>query len=62
MAVANDFLDRVIAFEQGELGEEDVVELFQHLVDTGLAWQLQGTYGRTARDLIDAGLVAAPTS
>lgn len=50
-------LDMIIAFEQGELDEDGVVELFQGLVDTGLAWQLQGFYGRTARDLIEAGLV-----
>jgi hypothetical protein len=41
----------------GELDHEEVVELFQHLVDTGLAWQLQGHYGRTARQLIDDGYV-----
>jgi hypothetical protein len=53
-------LDAIIAFEQGELDEDGVVELFQHLVDTGLAWQLQGFYGRTAADLIEAGLVTVP--
>ncbi len=47
----------IIAFENGELEEEEVIQLFQGLVDTGLAWQLQGSYGRTAMDLINAGLV-----
>lgn len=45
----------IIAFEQGELDREETVELFQHLIDTGLVWQLQGFYGRTAKDLIDSG-------
>lgn len=50
-------LDKVLAFEYGQMDEEELVEFFQHLVDTGLVWQLQGTYGRTAVDLIEAGLV-----
>jgi len=52
-------IGKLIAFEEGELDEDEVVELFQDLVDTGLAWQLQGFYGRTAAALIDAGLVSA---
>lgn len=39
--------------------EEQVLEAWQYLVDTGLAWNLQGWFGRTARDLIDAGLINA---
>lgn len=35
--------------------EEEVLEAWQHLVDTGLAWQLQGFFGRTAARLIEAG-------
>ena len=45
----------IIAYEQGELSEEETVELFQGLIDSGMAWQLQGHYGRTAAALIDAG-------
>ncbi len=43
-------------FEAGELDEDQVVAGFQHLIDSGLAWQLQGFYGRTAARLIEAGL------
>ena len=35
---------------------ETVVEAWQHLIDTGLAWQLQGWFGRQAAHLIQAGL------
>lgn len=37
--------------------EEQVIEAWQHLVDTGLAWQLQGWFGLTARHLIDEGVI-----
>lgn len=47
----------IIAYEAGELDESEALELFQHLVDSGLAWKLQGSYGRTAKALLDAGLV-----
>ena len=37
--------------------EEQVLAAWQHLVDTGMSWRLQGWFGRTARDLIDQGLI-----
>jgi hypothetical protein len=38
--------------------EEQVLEAWQFLIDTGIVWQLQGAYGRMARSLIHAGLCA----
>lgn len=49
-------IDQIIAYENGELDDDEVVELFQSLIDSGLVWQLQGHYGRTAAQLIAAGL------
>lgn len=49
-------IDQIIAYESGELDDEGVIELFQNLIDTGAVWSLQGSYGRTAQSLIDAGL------
>jgi hypothetical protein len=48
---------KMIDFESGELSSEEIMELFQELIDTGMAWQLQGHYGRTAQALIELGLI-----
>jgi len=37
--------------------EEEYFAAWQLLVDTGTCWKLQGWFGRTARELIDAGKV-----
>lgn len=48
---------KIIEYEAGEMSEDDTIAFFQELVDSGMAWSLQGHYGRTAAMLIDAGLV-----
>lgn len=52
-----DVVGQIIDYEDGKLDDEETIELFQHLVDNGMAWTLQGSYGRTAMQLIEAGLV-----
>ena len=51
----NDLVDKIMDFESGTLSKEDTIALFQELIDTGMAYQLQGSYGRTAEALIEAG-------
>jgi hypothetical protein len=50
-------IDDIIAYENGLLDEDETLDLFQRLVDSGLAWELQGHYGRTAMALIEEGLI-----
>lgn len=46
-------------FEEAE-SEEQILAAWQHLIDTGLAWSLQGWFGRQAMVLINEGLCSAP--
>jgi hypothetical protein len=50
-----DVVGGIVAWEQDDLDDDQTVELFQHLIDSGLCWQLQGCYGRLAQALIEAG-------
>ena len=43
--------------EQGNLDESETINLFQHLIDSGLVWKLQGHYGRFANELLQAGYI-----
>ncbi len=52
--------ERLMSFEDGQLDNKELIDLFQELVNNGMAWQLQGFYGRTAIALINEGLVTRP--
>lgn len=52
-----DLTSAIIAYEEGEADESEVIQLFQYLVDTGLAWKFQGSYGRQAMAMLDAGVI-----
>ena len=48
-------IDKIMAYESGEMEQDDMIEFFQELIDSGMAWSLQGHYGRTAAALIKEG-------
>lgn len=50
-----DLVGKIIDFEEGCMTQGEIIALFQELIDTGLAWKLQGSYGRCATRLIYAG-------
>ena len=53
--------DDIVLFENGALDDERTDALFQYLLDTGMVWRLQGSYGRTARTLLDARRISLNT-
>ena len=56
-----DIASYIIAYESGELDEDETVKMFQVLVNNGMAWALQEHYGRTAWALIEAGHIKHET-
>lgn len=50
-----DLTGDIIAYETGELTDSQTLRLFSDLIRTGMAWSLQGHYGRTAAALIENG-------
>ncbi len=50
------FKATMIAEGVDEADEDTQVQAWQHLIDTGTVWQLQGWFGRTATTLIENGV------
>ena len=53
----NNLTQRIIEYENGQLDQEQTIQLFQELVDSGMIMKLQGHYGRFAAQLLEAGLI-----
>ena len=51
-------LNDIIAYESGELSNKGVLRLFSKLIKNGMAWSLQGCYGRQAQAFIEAGYIS----
>lgn len=48
----------IMDYESGTASMEQTIKLFADLIKTGMAWNLQGHYGRTATAIIDRGLIS----
>lgn len=53
-----DIVDKIMAYESGELDTRQEVELMAELIKSGTAYKLQGSYGRAATGLIKAGIIS----
>jgi hypothetical protein len=53
-------VDQLIAYEEGQITHDEEVAFFEHLVETGVCWQLSGHYQREAATLIEEGLIKPP--
>ena len=52
-----DMIDKLMAYEEGMLDRAGMVYLFSELIKNGMAWSLQGHYGRMASRLIEVGIL-----
>lgn len=50
----------IIAYENGDMDEDQIINFFQELIDSGMAWTLQGHYGRMAMSLVEDGVCTLP--
>ncbi|MCH8047553.1 MAG: hypothetical protein IID44_27985 [Planctomycetes bacterium] len=55
-----DVIKNISAYEDGELNDDSVNELFQYLVDTDQVWEMEANYGRKAVELAEAGRIRLP--
>ena len=50
-----DMVNKILSYEDGEMDEQEIIDLFQELIDTGVSWKLQGRYGRMENNIIESG-------
>ena len=56
----NDLVGQMMDYEEGLMEEEDMIQFFQQLINSGMVNTLQGSYGRTANSLIESGHCQPP--
>ena len=53
-----DLRGKILDFEMGQLSNDQAIDLFAELIKNGMAWTLQGSYGRSAMNLIESGYIS----
>ena len=53
-------LQGIMDYENGDMSNVEVLDFFQHLVNTGIINHLQGSYQRMATELLHAGMIENP--
>ena len=53
MPKKKDIIDYIMDYEMGNMSDLDTLKMFSELIKNGMAWNLQGHYGRTAKHLIE---------
>ena len=48
--------EAIMRIEGDTSTETERIQAWQYLIDIGIVWQLQGSYGRMAATLIDEGI------
>lgn len=58
MASDPKLINQIIAWETNGLSARETIQFFSKLVKSGMAWKLQGMYGRQADALIKNGYLS----
>ena len=53
-------LQGIMDYENGNMSNVEVLDFFQHLVNTGIINHLQGSYQRMATELLHSGMIENP--
>ena len=53
-----ELFELMMDYEDGNLDTQGTLDLFSQLIKTGQVWQLQGSYGRMASNLIKQGIIS----
>jgi len=57
MERTKDLVDQMMEYECFMLNDSETLNMFAEMIKSGMAWSLQGHYGRTASSLIEDGWI-----